>query len=461
MSSFDDNDVEQPLIDPESVSEPTSGNVVDGPEQEALVPVATFIQEEPTFVADASLYRPDKPNWNSKYISVGFALFTAIVFVVLLYSNSSSSGSNNDPESDTRMCPLTSNGWIAPAYANTSAFYEQCVDVTTQSTTNSNQRWTMSGALTVPHGTGPFPALLLMGGSGPTDMDGTAFEHNKAYKDLAWGLASRGVVVLRVNKRTFQFGPQAFPNNSAELFTFSDEYTNDALSALALLGGYDFVDAERLLLAGHSLGGEVAPHIAQLAGNVVKGLVLLAATPQSLPDLLPWQYYYLSNFSMYWGELAAQCRDLIQNDTLTPDWVVNCGAINPALVAFNMYGDYYLSGREYDPPTEKVAELVATTPVLLLQGTADYNVPYNMPSSIPSNNITDSVPTFQWWIEMFDDNPQVTLQVYDGLSHYFMTAADTVDGFATMTAEAARGNVDEAVVDDIVSWLTTTYTTRL
>ena len=76
-----------------------------------------------------------------------------------------------------------------PAYADASKFEETEVTVGTG-------EWALPGTLTVPKGAGPFPGLILVHGSGPNDRDET-LGPNKPFKDLAWGLATRGIAVLR------------------------------------------------------------------------------------------------------------------------------------------------------------------------------------------------------------------------------------------------------------------------
>ena len=81
-----------------------------------------------------------------------------------------------------------------PAYADAAKFVESEVTV-------GSGEWALPGTLTMPKGAGPFPALVLVHGSGPNDRDET-LGPNKPFKDLAWGLASRGIAVLRYDKRS-------------------------------------------------------------------------------------------------------------------------------------------------------------------------------------------------------------------------------------------------------------------
>src|SRR5207247_4710825 len=60
--------------------------------------------------------------------------------------------------------------------------------------------WELPATLTMPKGDGPFPAVVLVHGSGPHDRD-ESIGPNKPFRDLAGGLASRGIAVLRSEER--------------------------------------------------------------------------------------------------------------------------------------------------------------------------------------------------------------------------------------------------------------------
>ena len=86
--------------------------------------------------------------------------------------------------------PKVVHEFKATAYAKKDAFTESDVTVKTGD-------WAVPGTLSLPTGAGPFPAVVLVHGSGPNDRDGT-IAATKVLRDLAWGLASQGVAVLAV-----------------------------------------------------------------------------------------------------------------------------------------------------------------------------------------------------------------------------------------------------------------------
>jgi pimeloyl-ACP methyl ester carboxylesterase len=139
----------------------------------------------------------------------------------------------------------------------------------------------LAGTLTVPAGEGPFPAAVLISGSGPSDRDeslpGVAL---KPFARLAEELAAHGVATLRYDDRGV--GQSTGDFLSATSFDFGD----DAGAVLDHLAATDRIDAGRVGLIGHSEGGMVAPHaaldneraafIVSLAGTAVRGYDVFA-----------------------------------------------------------------------------------------------------------------------------------------------------------------------------------------
>ncbi len=164
-------------------------------------------------------------------------------------------------------------------YADASKFRAEEVSV-------GSEPFVLPGTLTLPVGAGPFPAVVLVHGSGPNDRDETVGA-NKPFKDLADGLASQGVAVLRYDKRTFAHGTRVEPGISLD-----DEVVVDAVLAVQLLLKRPEVDARRVFVIGHSLGASLAPEIALRAEHVA-GAVLLAPVGRAPWDAVLAQMRYL------------------------------------------------------------------------------------------------------------------------------------------------------------------------
>src|SRR5205085_5987023 len=107
---------------------------------------------------------------------------------------------------------------------------------------------------------------------------------------LAWGLASQGIAVLRYDKRS-RVHPgklSALPN-----MTVTDETTDDALAAVALLRKTQQIDLHRIFVLGHSLGGMLIPRIGLADQGNIAGFVVLAGATRPLEDEWVRQFEYL------------------------------------------------------------------------------------------------------------------------------------------------------------------------
>src|SRR5947209_7348046 len=125
-----------------------------------------------------------------------------------------------------------------PAYVQSALFHEQEVQI-------GQGEWVLPGTLSLPVGDGPFPAVVLVHGSGPQDRD-EAIGPNKPFRDLAWGLASQGIAVLRYDKRT-----KVYPEKMRDLvstITVKQEEIDDALDAVSLLRDISEVNSQRIFV---------------------------------------------------------------------------------------------------------------------------------------------------------------------------------------------------------------------
>lgn len=136
----------------------------------------------------------------------------------------------------------------------------------------------LAGTLTVPPGEGPFPAALLITGSGGQDRDETIFGH-KPFLVLADHLTRSGVVVLRVDDRGV--GGSTGETEKAT----SEDFAGDVMAGVEFLNKRPEVDARKIGLVGHSEGGMIAPMVAARTKDVAY-IVLMAGTAVPGDELL-------------------------------------------------------------------------------------------------------------------------------------------------------------------------------
>ena len=143
----------------------------------------------------------------------------------------------------------------------------------------------LAATLTLPSGAGPFPAIVLIAGSGPLDRDETLFAH-KPFLVLADHLTRRGFAVLRADKR----GVGKSTGDYASATTA--DFTTDVEAAIAYLRTRPEIDGGRIGLIGHSEGGLIAPRIA--AATPLAFIVLMAGPGTRGDDILLTQSRLLS-----------------------------------------------------------------------------------------------------------------------------------------------------------------------
>jgi alpha-beta hydrolase superfamily lysophospholipase len=138
----------------------------------------------------------------------------------------------------------------------------------------------LPAALVVPRSESLVPGVVFLSGSGPNDKDET-IGPNKPFRDLAYGLADRGIASLRMDKRTAVTKDPA----TLGLVSLATEYYDDAATALALLRATPGVDPKRVFLLGHSEGAMVAPKIAA-ADKTVRGAILMAPAVRPVDEVI-------------------------------------------------------------------------------------------------------------------------------------------------------------------------------
>ena len=139
----------------------------------------------------------------------------------------------------------------------------------------------LAGILTLPDDAeGPFPAVVMVHGSGPSDMD-ERIQKLTPFKDLAEGLAEYGIASVRYDKRTHIFARKMVRTKP----TVKEETIVDAIRATELAKNDPRIDAERVYIIGHSMGGMLAPRIDADGGDYA-GIIMMAGTPFRLEDIV-------------------------------------------------------------------------------------------------------------------------------------------------------------------------------
>jgi uncharacterized protein len=231
----------------------------------------------------------------------------------------------------------------SPPYADASKFHSEAV-------TLGESPDKLPGTLTIPNGNGPFPAVVLVHGSGPNDRD-ESIGANRPFKDIAEGLSSRGIVVLRYDKRTLL--------HTLGSVTVDDEVVVDAVAAVKLLRSRRDVDSNRIYVLGHSLGAFLAPEIAKKAWPVA-GIILLAPPGRRLEQIIVQQMRFLHEASPeQLVQIEHQANEISKHEMpATETWL---GA--PA--------SYYY---DLDNRDEVAIARTLGIPILILHGSRDYQV---------------------------------------------------------------------------------------
>lgn len=312
-----------------------------------------------------------------------------------------------------------SKEWTAPAYADQARFREEDVTVGTG-------EWALPGTLTVPAGAGPFSAVVLVHGSGPHDRDET-IGPNKPFKDLAWGLASRGIAVLRYEKRTKVYGLKllALPGLTAR-----EEIVDDVVAAAHLLHGRKEVDPKRIFVLGHSLGGTLIPRIGK-ADSRIAGFIVMAGAARPVEDLLLEQVPYIASVD---GTVTEAEKKQIEDVKAMVETIRSLeGGSKEA--PMGVPASYWLDLRGYHPPA--VAKELGQ-PFLILQGERDYQV---------------TMQDYELWRKALADRKDVAFKTYPDLNHLFMAG----QGKAKPEEYGRPGHVAERVVEDVAGWIKATH----
>ena len=286
----------------------------------------------------------------------------------------------------------------------------------------------LNGMLTLPdEAEGPVPAVVMVHGSGPSDMDERVMKLTP-FKDLAEGLAKLGVASLRFDKRTFAHKKKMARSSP----TVWDESIEDALRAVKVLKADSRIDSGRVFILGHSEGAMIAPRI-DAEGADAAGIILMAGTPYRLEDIV-----------------LRQLKQGASNPAFR--WVLG---LEYKIFAKKFAGLYEMSDEEakkkkfagsltlyyFKEMGQKTAAdylLESTKPALIMQGSSDFQVLAG-----------DDFAKFK---ELLSGRENTVFKLYPGLNHCFVEAI--YDDILKASKEYSKErHIGEEVIGDIAAFI--------
>jgi pimeloyl-ACP methyl ester carboxylesterase len=158
----------------------------------------------------------------------------------------------------------------------------------------------LAGTLTLPRGAGPFPAVVLITGSGPQDRDEAILGH-RPFLVLADYLTRNGIAVLRCDDRGVAKSTGVYVD--AKL----GDFTNDALACADFLHARKEIGPKHIGLIGHSEGATIATEAAARAPDKIAFVVMLAGPGVPMVQLLKRQTHDLNHAAGVDGTTLKLC----------------------------------------------------------------------------------------------------------------------------------------------------------
>ncbi|WP_025145090.1 alpha/beta fold hydrolase [Pedobacter jeongneungensis] len=308
--------------------------------------------------------------------------------------------------------------YLKPAYVDTALYAEKSVYI-------GPPGKQLAAIITTPKNVKNFPMVVFVHGSGPGDMDETVGA-NKPFKDLAGGLASKGIGSVRYVKRTL-----IYPNEFAGPYTVKEEVLDDEAAAIAAAKTTVGADPKNVYVFGHSLGGMLAPKMATLSPDLA-GIILAAAPARKLTDIIVDQNKYMFEQA---NDTSAVFKQQLANAIVEIDKsrISQLGTtIKPDSVILGLPAKYWADLNSYDQVA--VAKTLSKPRIYVVQGGNDFQV---------------SKTDFDLWNEALSKKKNVTLKFYPDLNHLLSSQT----GKGTMAQYQAAASVSDVLVNDLITWI--------
>lgn len=274
------------------------------------------------------------------------------------------------------------------------------------------------------------PAVVFVHGSGSSNMDEKVGKLTP-FKDLAEGLAQLGIASVRYDKRSFA---HPFKILREKIITVKEETIEDAIRATELLKRDSRIDKDNIFIAGHSMGGMLAPRIDAEGGNY-KGLILMAGSPRRLEEIMLDQNEAVMRSGkglLQWfvktqvAKISAMFEGMYElSDEEAKKKKVGNGT---TLYYFKEMGEHQSSN--YLLKLEK--------PILIMQGEKDFQ------ATLEND--------FAAYKELLEDKKNVTFKVYENLNHLFVPS---VYGniMKAMKEYKVEQHIGKNVIKDLADWI--------
>lgn len=286
--------------------------------------------------------------------------------------------------------------------------------------------WKLPGTLLMPNDSkGKLKVVVLVHGTGANNRDEDIMG-NAPFRDIARGLAERGIAVLKYDKRNFVYGPE---NEGWKGNTTPETLTvDDAIEAVNYLKSRDEIDPNGIFVLGHSIGGYYMPKIYERESDLAGYISLAGTIKDTFEDLVMYQGDYLTKLD---GKIDDEDKKIL--DQFETDYAnikeLKSGKEVTAETMFGYPHEYWLSLKEYNPV--KIMQTI-DKPMLIVQGSNDYQVP---------------ALYYEYYKSELSDKKNFEFKLYDGLTHLFMEGEPTPEAYST------KGHVDEKVIEDIAEWI--------
>ncbi|MBO4819260.1 MAG: alpha/beta fold hydrolase [Firmicutes bacterium] len=291
----------------------------------------------------------------------------------------------------------------------------------------------LNGLLTLPDDISkPVPAVVMVHGSGPSNMDERVMQITP-FKDLAEGLAKRGIASIRYDKRTFAHSKKLMKNLGKEM-TVKEETIDDAILAAKLLKEDPRILPDGVFILGHSMGAMLAPRI-DAEGADAAGLILMAGTPYRLEDIVVRQLKQTSKSGNSLMKWIVGLEDKMYSKKFDNLYELSDEEAKNKKFAGGITLYYF---KEMGQKTAADYLLENEKPCLIMQGEKDFQVLAN--------------DDFKEFKELLAKRQHTVFKLYPDLNHVFVKAIYS-DILKASKEYGTERHIGENVIDDISKFI--------